>query len=129
MLKSIIITGLSLLILDALWLGVIAKPLYLNQLGAVARFENGSLQALWLPALLVYIALIAGIVVFVLPKAQGDLLWGLIYGGLFGLITYAIYDFTNLAVLKDWSLMISIIDVIWGTILCSISSAFATWFS
>lgn len=127
MIKTLLTAAISLLILDALWLGWVAKPLYMSELGSVARFHNGSLQPIWLAAVLVYIALVAGIMLFVVPKAQGDVLWALIYGGLFGMIVYGVYDFTNLAVLKDWRLMISIIDVIWGTILCSISSALATW--
>lgn len=127
MIKSIVTVALSLLILDAIWLGIIGKPLYIHYLNSVARFSNGSFQPLWLPAIIVYIALVAGITLFVLPKADGSIIYGLVYGGLFGLITYAVYDFTNLAVLAQWSLTISIIDVIWGGVLGAISSALGVW--
>jgi uncharacterized membrane protein len=45
----------------------------------------------------------------------------------FGLVTYATYDLTNLATLKDWPLIITIIDLIWGTVLCGLVSLVTWW--
>lgn len=123
MIKSLATICLSLLILDALWLGLIGKPLYVHYLGHIARFENGSLKPLWIPALLVYVALVAGIALFVIPQTQNNITQAFIYGGLFGLITYTVYDLTNLAVVANWPWPIAIIDIMWGTFLCSVSSA------
>ena len=117
-----IIATLTLLVLDGIWLGLIAKPLYMDTIGKLMRVSDGSLQPIWLAGAIVYFALILGIVVFVIPKANGRLLPALLWGGLFGLLTYTIYDFTNLAILADWSLKISIIDVIWGCIVCGLTS-------
>lgn len=43
-------------------------------------------------------------------------------GGIFGLITYSTYDMTNLATLKDWPVFISVIDIMWGTVLNSLAA-------
>ena len=42
----------------------------------------------------------------------------MISGVLFGFFTYATYDLTNLATLKDWPVPIVIVDIIWGMLLC-----------
>jgi uncharacterized membrane protein len=39
------------------------------------------------------------------------------FGALFGLIAYATYDLTNLATLKDWPLIVTIVDLAWGAVL------------
>jgi uncharacterized membrane protein len=41
----------------------------------------------------------------------------LIYGAFFGLVTYATYDLTNLATLKDFPLLVTIVDLVWGMVL------------
>jgi uncharacterized membrane protein len=69
-----------------------------------------------LPALIFYLIFIVGLVVFVIQpaltsKSIKDLV---IKAVLFGLVTYATYDLTNLATIKDWPLLITIIDLIWG---------------
>ncbi len=45
------------------------------------------------------------------------------YGALFGLISYATYDLTNLATIKDWPLIVTIVDMVWGTVLAANVSA------
>lgn len=119
----VIIAVITFLLLDAIWLGVIAKQLYIDNLGPLLRLNNNSITPLWLPAIIVYIALIAGIVLFVLPKANNQPVAALLWGALFGFITYATYDFTNLAVLSGWSWKISLIDTAWGMVICGVTSA------
>jgi len=119
---SFIIAAVTLLTLDFIWLALIAKPFYMETIGKLMRVSNGSLEPLLLPAAIVYLSLLIGLVVFVFPKAEGKPLAALLWGGLFGFIAYAIYDFTNLAILNDWSLKMSIVDVIWGTFVCGITS-------
>lgn len=121
MLKALVAT-LTILILDGIWLGFIAKKLYIQEMGSMLRLSNGSVQPLWIPALIVYAALILGILLFVIPKAHGIPSQALFWGAIFGLITYATYDFTNLAIMSNWSIKISIIDTIWGMILCGLTS-------
>ncbi len=119
----ILISTITMLILDGLWLGFIAKKLYLQEIGSLLRMSpKGGMDPLWLPALIVYVALIAGVLLFAIPKAQGSALNALIWGAIFGLICYAVYDFTNLAVLANWSWKMSIIDTLWGMVLCGLTS-------
>jgi uncharacterized membrane protein len=68
-----------------------------------------------------YILFIAGLVVFVISPAVEKHSWvhALMFGAFFGLITYATYDLTNLATMKDWPILVTIVDLIWGTILAA----------
>jgi len=61
------------------------------------------------------------LVVFVVVPAleKGSWVRALLFGALFGLITYATYDLTNLATLKDWPLLVTVVDLIWGTVLAA----------
>jgi uncharacterized membrane protein len=75
----------------------------------------------WTAAILFYLLFIVGLVLFVISPAlaKNSIQYALVFGALFGLITYATYDLTNLAVLKDWPLAITIVDMIWGAVLAS----------
>ena len=127
MIKTAMTAALTFLALDFLWLGVIANKLYINQFGSMLRLNNGGIQALWLPAIIVYLALIGGILYFVIPKADGDILHAFIVGAAYGFVTYATYDFTNLAVMANWPVMITIVDVVWGMFICATTSAISMW--
>ncbi len=118
----IITAILTFILLDAIWLGIIAKKMYIDAFGHLMRISKDSIQPYWPAAIIVYIALIGGILIFVIPKAHGSMAHALLWGALFGFITYATYDFTNLAVLSQWSLKISIIDTLWGMLLCGLTS-------
>src|SRR5579872_4186752 len=88
-------------VLDGLWLGVVMKGFYRDGLAPVARLApDGSLAPIWSAALPVYLLLVAGNALFVLPRA-GSASWttAALWGGLFGLIVYGVYDLTNLATL------------------------------
>jgi uncharacterized membrane protein len=120
--KQILVTTAVFLIMDGLWLGFIAKNFYIEHMGKFLRLENGSITPNYIAAALVYIALIGGILIFVLPKAGGDATHALYYGAIFGLVCYATYDFTNLAVMENWPVWVSVVDVIWGAIICAVTS-------
>jgi uncharacterized membrane protein len=107
-------------ILDILWLGVIAKNFYQDQLGALFR-ENVN----WGAAALFYSIFILGMVVFVIHPAlkAGSVKLGLMLGMFFGLVTYATYDLTNLATLKNWPLKMVIVDIGWGIVMGGTVSA------
>jgi uncharacterized membrane protein len=126
---ALIACVLSFLVLDGLWLGLIAKSLYRNELGSLMRLAGGELAPNWAAAGIVYVALVVGVLCFVVPRAQGQLLLALLWGALFGALTYAIYDFTNLAVLDGWNWKIAMIDTIWGAVLCGVVSVVTVWAS
>jgi uncharacterized membrane protein len=103
--------------IDLVWLGVIAKGLYQKNLGHLL-----SPAVNWPAAFAFYLIYIVGILLFAVKPALADqsLAKAAIWGALFGFFTYATYDLTNLATLKGWPLKIVVIDVIWGTLLCTL---------
>lgn len=127
MIKIFIVTLISMLVLDIFWLGFVAKNLYANQLGHLMRQSGGQFSPIWLSALLVYMIMAAGILCFVLPKADGNEMMALFWGGVLGAVIYGVYDFTNHAILKHWPLKITLIDLCWGIILCGVVSMIASF--
>ncbi|MBI9012117.1 MAG: DUF2177 family protein [Clostridiales bacterium] len=99
---------------DILWLALVAKKLYQNKLGFIMSSKPN-----WWAAIIFYLIFIVGLVFFVINPAQAKGSWryALWVGMFFGFVTYATYDLTNLATLKDWPVVITIIDLIWGTAL------------
>ncbi|MDP1573556.1 MAG: DUF2177 family protein [Coxiellaceae bacterium] len=108
--------------LDLIWFALIARQFYFQQLGNILRLSEGKLHPHYPAAIMVYILLALGIVYFVLPKTQGSLFYALLFGALFGLITYGVYDFTNLATLQNWSLKVTLVDAAWGMFTCAVTS-------
>jgi uncharacterized membrane protein len=106
------------------WLGVVAKPFYSRNLGFLMRSDVN-----WGAAILFYLLFITGLVLFVIAPAveKGSWVRALGYGALFGLITYATYDLTNLATLKHWPVLVTVVDLGWGMVLAgAVSTANAT---
>lgn len=101
-------------IIDMVWLGLVAKNFYSKQIGFLTKTDIN-----WFAAILFYLLFIVGIVVFVVTPALEKKSWinALIFGALFGLITYSTYDLTNLATIKNWPLIVTVVDLIWGTVL------------
>jgi len=101
-------------IIDMVWLVLVAKKFYNTHLGFLMRSDIN-----WYAAVIFYLLFIGGLVAFVISPAveKHSLMHALLYGALFGLITYATYDLTNLATLKDWPLLVTIVDLGWGMVL------------
>lgn len=99
------------ILVDLLWLGIVARKVYKKYLGYIMA-EKVRL----IPALIFYVIFIIGLVYFALLPAT---VWyqALLSGALFGFIAYATYDLTNLSTLKGWPIQITIIDLAWGTFL------------
>jgi uncharacterized membrane protein len=105
----------TLAVLDAVWLGIVARDLYRDRLGNLLLDQPN-----WSAAVLFYLLHTIGIVVFPLALA-GSWLSALLYGALFGLVVYGAYDFTNLATLRGWPASLSAIDLAWGTAVTAIA--------
>lgn len=123
LLKTLILYLLTVPIffaIDLVWLGVVARGLYKKRLAHVLNP-----QVNWPAALIFYLIFIIGILVFaVLPALEkGRAGHALLMGGLFGFFTYATYDLTNLATLKDWPILIVVVDIAWGVVLCGVVAA------
>jgi len=106
-------------LIDLLWLGVIAKNLYQKNL---AHLLSPTVN--WPAAIVFYLVYIAGIILFAVKPGLDELSLSrtVVWAALFGFFTYATYDLTNLATLRDWPLKVVVIDIIWGTVLCSLVS-------
>lgn len=118
--KLYIVTFLVFIGIDLLWLGIVAKNFYSNQIGFIMRSSPN-----WLAALAFYALFVFGLVYFVINPAleNSSFKYALVSGLLFGLITYSTYDLTNLATLKDWPIYVTIVDLAWGTALGGIVSS------
>jgi len=105
--------------IDMIWLGLVAKNFYKSQIGFLMKPDIN-----WTAAIIFYLLFIVGLVLFVIMPAveKGSWIYALLFGALFGLITYATYDLTNLATLKDWPLLVTIVDLAWGATLGALVS-------
>lgn len=110
----------SLAVVDFLWIGLIAQKFYVQQFGPVGRIiADGKFDVVLWAAIAVYLILAFGITVFVLPKILAGDSWSLafIWGALYGLTVYGVYDMTNHATLNHWPLTLAFVDMAWGTFL------------
>ncbi|HOF78872.1 MAG TPA: DUF2177 family protein [Candidatus Dojkabacteria bacterium] len=114
-----IITFVVFLAIDFIWLNFIAKNIYATKIGHLLA-ENPKL----FPALIFYLVFIVGVIIFaVLPGYEAQNIWKTVMlGALFGFLTYSTYDLTNLATLKNWPVSVTIIDLIWGTSISTVTS-------
>lgn len=112
------------LAIDMVWLTLIAKNFYSKYIGYLMS-KNPNLWA----ALIFYLIFIAGLIFFVITPALDRRMWthALFAGLFFGLVTYATYDLTNLATVKDWPLLVTIVDLLWGISVSAVVSV-ATYF-
>ena len=105
--------------LDALWLGLLMRRFYSTRFAAIGRMSGGSMAPIWPAAALVYVLLSIGIVAFALPQAAGTLSLGAAWGALLGGVIYGFYNLTNHATLAGWSPAITMVDIAWGIGLCA----------
>ncbi len=105
--------------IDMTWLGLVANNFYKSQIGSLMKSDIN-----WTAAILFYVLFIVGLVIFAISPAVEKSSWtqAILLGALFGVISYATYDLTNLATLKNWPIMITIVDMIWGAVLGALVS-------
>lgn len=105
---------IAFLIIDGLWLGLIAKNFYANNLGELLRKNF-----LILPGAVFYLVYTAGLVFLAVRPMQPELSLAnvALYGAIVGVLSYGTYDMTNLSTLRDWPVIVSVVDLLWGTVL------------
>lgn len=119
------VAALVLLALDALWLGVVATPLYEAELGRLLAPEPDLL-----PAAGFYLLYVVAVVFFVVdpvlregPGERGSWRRAAGRGAFLGLVAYATWGLTNAAVLRDWPLALVPVDLAWGALLTATTAA------
>jgi uncharacterized membrane protein len=123
--QFMLLAGISLpifIVLDLLWLGVVAKSFYQSKLAHLVG------PVMWPAAILFYAVFVAGLTYFATCPAtsHSNLREAVYLGALFGFFTYATYDLTNQATLRSWPLSVTVVDIVWGTILGATVSLVAT---
>ncbi len=127
MLMNLVGYGVALAVFvaaDMVWLGTMAPRFYRPILGDIALSGVNLL-----PAIVFYALYPIGLLIFAIQPAlkSGSMSMAVIYGALFGFFTYATYDLTNQATLRNWTMQLTLVDVAWGTILGAISSFISFW--
>jgi uncharacterized membrane protein len=114
------VLAVTFLLIDSVWLGVIAVDFYKATIGHLLAPEPDFVAAAFF-----YVIYLGGVVHFVvLPAvAEGSIMKAARQGALFGLVAYATYDLTNMATMRDWPLSVTLADLAWGAFITAVSSA------
>jgi uncharacterized membrane protein len=123
-LKLYVITLIAFLGIDSIWLGLVAPSFYRSQIGYImAETPN------FLAAGIFYLLFVVGMVVFVVEPGvrEHSPSQAVMRGALFGLVTYATYDMTNLATLEGWPILVTVVDLTWGTVLSASVALVSVW--
>jgi uncharacterized membrane protein len=120
--KYCIIYAASLLVflaVDFIWLGWVAQSFYHRQLG-----ELLSQRVNWPAAIAFYMIYIVGLIIFCVAPAlsRASLVNAMVLGALYGFFTYATYELTNYALIRNWPAALVPVDIAWGVVLCTIVS-------
>ena len=111
---------ITFFVMDLLWLGVVARGFYQTHMGHLMKPSVN-----WAAAVAFYLLFLVGLVVLVILPAveRQSFAQAVLLGALFGLVTYAAYDLTNLATLDGFPLKVALVDLVWGAVLCATVSA------
>ena len=122
--KLFLITVPTVILVDYIWVGKLMFKFYDTGIGALARRMGGEFKPMVAPIFIVYIVMAIGLTVFIYPRfINGNIDFKVfLLGALLGFVIYAIYDFTNYGTLANWSLKLSIIDILWGSFLSGLVS-------
>jgi uncharacterized membrane protein len=116
-------TLIVFLALDFVWLSIMGNALYKPTLGDILlpTFSPA-------PALIFYALYVVGVVIFAIAPAiqSGNWTSALLFGALFGFFAYGTYDLTNMATLRNWTLQITVADMVWGTVVTAVSASAGT---
>jgi uncharacterized membrane protein len=110
-----VVGAVAFMVLDGVWLGLLMKNFYREQLAPIVRLADGRIAPNWPAAFVVYVLLGAGIALFVIPRAS-TVSSAAAFGALFGLVVYGVYDFTNYSTLRQWPFVLALADTAWGAL-------------
>jgi uncharacterized membrane protein len=115
-LKVYLLTLVGFLAIDFVWLAFVARGFYRKHLGFLLTDQPN-----WWAAGVFYLLFVAGLVIFAVDPAlkAGSLRKAVLLGAFFGLVSYATYDLTNMATVKNWPWIVTLVDMIWGAVLAA----------
>ncbi len=121
--KRFILTFAIFLLIDFVWLAKVAPNFYKTNIGHLMSDKVN-----FVPAIIFYLVYIVALLVFVINPAveSGNVMKALYLGALIGFAMYGTYDLTNMATLKGWPIMVTVVDLIWGTFITSATSVIST---
>lgn len=119
-----IATLIGFVAIDFVWLSTMADRLYRPTLGDML-----APQFRLAPALAFYLIYAAGLTFLAVRTGliSGSMVTAVIHGAAVGFVAYATYDLTNQSTLRNWSLLLTIADLIWGTVLSAAASGLGFW--
>src|SRR6187399_3334922 len=115
--------AVAFMVLDGVWLGLVMKHFYREQMAPIARLADGGIAPNWPAAFVVYMLLGGGIALVVIPRAL-TVSSAAAFGAVFGLVVYGVYDFTNYATLRQWPFALTLVDTAWGALASAIAAMF-----
>ena len=115
--KISLVSAVIFIILDLLWLAVVANKIYFNSLGYLAEIKDGKIVFNLKAGITVQVIIAVGLVFFISMALQlnNTLMTSMTVGAISGFVLYATYDMTNLSFIKGYTLYITLIDMAWGT--------------
>ena len=115
---------ITLLAVDLTWLLGIAKNLYREEMGDLMASEPKLIAGLAF-----YLLYALGVCIFVVAPAlsKQSFFDAVLYGALFGFFCYMTYDFTNLAVVRNFPTQLAFIDMAWGSLVTAVVSGLTYW--
>ena len=113
--KLVALGAVAFMVLDGVWLGLLMKNFYREQLAPIVRMGDGGMAPNWPAAFVVYVLLGTGIALFVIPRAT-TVSSAAAFGALFGVVVYGVYDFTNYSTLRQWPFVLTLADTAWGAL-------------
>ena len=120
MIPDILTYAILLVLIDSLYLSFISVPFG----NMIKEIQGSGMKVKLFPAIVVYVSLVASWMVFIYPELKKRTLKEtMLRSGLLGFFIYSVFDFTNMAVIKDYRLGLAIIDSLWGGILFSMTTA------
>jgi uncharacterized membrane protein len=110
--------------IDMVWLGFVASSFYKSQIGHLL-----SSTVNWPVAIAFYLLFLVGLSIFaIVPAVEArSFTHAVLYAALFGFFAYATYDLTNWSTLRDWPMLISLVDMVWGTVLSAAVASVTYW--
>jgi uncharacterized membrane protein len=122
-LKQWIVGLVAFVAFDFVWIGLVANGFYRRALGPMLRMDGDRMDPRLLPAAMLYALVVAGLILFALPRGRGTLVDAVAWSALYGVIGYSVYDLTNYATLQGFPLRMAVVDMVWGGVVCGLTGA------